>query len=335
MSSTIGNSSHNSHHQYEALSTSLQSQDEGQRTRGRRGPQNNDKASSAIRRRTTSQGMESHNYEPDESEIWRAAMALEHYNTNHRTTSSKIISRAFQRWLLTFGIGVVQAVFALSCNLTSKYLSHRKFSAIQKVLTQSTNIYKHHVTTIVNDDDAMLLMNDDAMGHSSTNDTSRDNAGLHLLHAFFLYTGYQVLFAAIAFLFVWIEPVAAGSGIPEIKCFLNGVKIPRLLEWKTLACKLCGLAFSVASGMPLGMEGPMVHSGSIVSALISQGQCCIVRGTRTRQEMFGQFRNDREKRDFVACGTAAGVCSAFGTPIGGVLFSLEEASSYYSNDLTW
>jgi len=63
----------------------------------------------------------------------------------------------------------------------------------------------------------------------------------------------------------------------------------------------------------------MVHSGAVVATTLSS--------TSTR--------NDVQKRDFVACGAAAGVWTAFSAPIGGILFALEEGTSYWGPSLTW
>lgn len=123
-------------------------------------------------------------------------------------------------------------------------------------------------------------------------------------------------------------------GIPEIKCFLNGLNIPNLVSFKTLVCKAVGIVFSCAAGLPLGKEGPMVHIGAVIASGISQGEALLC-GMDTTFNRFQDLRNDREKRDFVACGAAAGVAAAFGAPIGGVLFSLEEGASFWSTKLTW
>lgn len=55
-----------------------------------------------------------------------------------------------------------------------------------------------------------------------------------------------------AILVSYIEPVAAGSGIPQIKCYLNGIKIPRVVRIKTLAVKTIGVICTVVGGLAGG-----------------------------------------------------------------------------------
>jgi hypothetical protein len=274
--------------------------------------------------------IQSHNYEPDESEVWRAYVAQVHFSNRGQwwTTGKK---RALKRWVLTFCVGVLQALVALFCNFGSRTLSKLKFDHVYDLLKESAAT-NPTATYSTNDD----LYVEGGAGGSSGGADSSDQAGGNgtILSAFIAFVLYQTTFAALASFFVWIEPVAAGSGIPEVKCFLNGIDLPRVVRVKTLLCKVVGVLFSVAAGLPVGKEGPMVHSGAVVAAGISQGKTKFG-GVDTSFSKFSDFRNDREKRDFVACGAAAGVASAFGAPIGGVLFSLEEGASYWSTKLTW
>ena len=144
---------------------------------------------------------------------------------------------------------------------------------------------------------------------------------------------FNIMFVAIAAaLVVFGEPLAAGSGIPEIKCYLNGVKIRHVTRAKTLFCKAVGVLFSVSGGLFVGKEGPMIHSGGVIGAGIPQFETFSVKKFRLNVPY---FRSDRDKRDFVSAGAAAGVAAAFGAPIGGVLFSLEEGCSFWSQSLTW
>ncbi|XP_076820121.1 H(+)/Cl(-) exchange transporter 6-like [Clavelina lepadiformis] len=145
-----------------------------------------------------------------------------------------------------------------------------------------------------------------------------------------LFNASFVLVAAA--LVVFGEPLAAGSGIPEIKCYLNGVKVQHVIRLWTLFCKAVGVLFSVSGGLLVGKEGPMIHSGGVIGAGVPQFESLSFRKFKLKIPF---FRSDREKRDFVSAGAAAGVAAAFGAPIGGVLFSLEEGSSFWNQSLTW
>jgi len=297
--------------------------------------------------------LQSHNYEPDESEVWRAYVAQQHFsNRGQWWTTGKL--RALKRWGLTFLVGVVQAMIATTCNMASRRLGSMKYDHVYDLLavnsmkmngmTAASSVSNGGDDYLVNGGsyytaDGYLDLNQDGIPDSEQegNETSSpiDEYWFNFWGSPFLcFLFYQTVFALAASAFVYLEPVAAGSGIPEVKCFLNGIDLPRIVRFKTLVCKVIGVTFSVAAGLPVGKEGPMVHSGSVVAAGMSQGRTNLW-GIDTSFSKFSDFRNDREKRDFVACGAAAGVASAFGAPIGGVLFSLEEGASYWSTKLTW
>ncbi|KAH9812858.1 chloride channel, partial [Melampsora americana] len=115
---------------------------------------------------------------------------------------------------------------------------------------------------------------------------------------------------------------AAGSGIPEIKCILSGFVIRGYLGSWTLFTKSFGLALSVASGLSLGKEGPLVHIASCIGNIFTR--------------WFQKFdRNEAKRREVLSAACAAGVSVAFGAPIGGVLFSLEEVSYFFPPRVMW
>ncbi|KAF7965832.1 hypothetical protein HWV62_41252 [Athelia sp. TMB] len=115
---------------------------------------------------------------------------------------------------------------------------------------------------------------------------------------------------------------AAGSGIPELKTILSGFVIHGYLGGRVLFTKSFGLALSVASGLSLGKEGPFVHIASCIGNIISRFV--------TKYE-----NNEGKRREIISAAAAAGVAVAFGAPIGGTLFSLEEVSYFFPPKVMW
>lgn len=151
--------------------------------------------------------------------------------------------------------------------------------------------------------------------------------------AFFSFQFISIFLALIAGLLCWWQPAAAGSGIPELISFLNGINLSNAVEFWVLVAKVIAMCFSVSAGLPMGKEGPMVHAGGIIGALMSQGYTFSL-GFDTSWKRFQDLRNDINKRDFVTYGSAAGISGAFRAPIGGILLTLEESASFWSTGVT-
>ncbi|KAJ9078026.1 glycerol ethanol, ferric requiring protein, variant 4 [Entomophthora muscae] len=140
---------------------------------------------------------------------------------------------------------------------------------------------------------------------------------------FVFYLSFSTLFAFLsAYLVKRFAPTAAGSGIPQIKTILGGFILPDFLGKSTLLIKTISLILAVSSGLSLGKEGPSVHLACCIGAVISK--------------WFSKFKNNHGKnREILSAASAAGVAVAFGSPIGGVLYSLEELSTLFPKKTLW
>ncbi|XP_040379348.1 putative chloride channel-like protein CLC-g [Oryza brachyantha] len=138
------------------------------------------------------------------------------------------------------------------------------------------------------------------------------------------------MFATV--LTVYVAPAAAGSGIPEVKAYLNGVDAPDIFSLKTLVVKVVGCIAAVSSSLHVGKAGPLVHTGACIASILGQGGSSKYHLTC---KWLRYFKNDRDRRDLVTCGAGAGIAAAFRAPVGGVLFALETVSSWWRSALLW
>uniref|UniRef100_A0AAQ5ZQ09 Chloride channel protein n=1 Tax=Amphiprion ocellaris TaxID=80972 RepID=A0AAQ5ZQ09_AMPOC len=137
---------------------------------------------------------------------------------------------------------------------------------------------------------------------------------------------YPMILVMFASLFCHlVSPQAIGSGIPELKTILRGVVLKEYLTLKAFVAKVVGLTAGLGSGMPVGKEGPFVHIASICAAVLS----------RFMSIFSGVYENPYGYTDILTVGCAVGVGCCFGTPLGGVLFSIEVTSTYFAVRNYW
>ena len=130
---------------------------------------------------------------------------------------------------------------------------------------------------------------------------------------------------AAAFITVYYAPQAASTGIPETKAFLNGCDVKGAFSLQTFIVKAIGVCLVIAAGAPVGLEGPMVHIGAMVASHVVLSM-----------EQFGLLKNPGDRNHLlthlVTCGVASGISAAFNSPIGGVLFVVEDLAARWLVD---
>lgn len=123
-----------------------------------------------------------------------------------------------------------------------------------------------------------------------------------------------VFSVGVAFL-VSREPLSSGSGIPQVKGEFSGrIKA----NWAAvIIAKFFGGIMAIGGGLSLGREGPSIQLGAMVGKGFSR--------------LSGRLRS--EERMLMTCGAGAGLAAAFGAPLAGVVFTLEEIHKNFSSHI--
>uniref|UniRef100_A0A674MI34 Chloride channel protein n=1 Tax=Takifugu rubripes TaxID=31033 RepID=A0A674MI34_TAKRU len=240
---------------------------------------------------------------------------------SRRSTAALLhsISDAFSGWLLMLLVGLMAGALAGGIDIAAHWLTDMKEGICLDGFWFSHEhcCWKSSETTFKDRDRCPQWQ---TWGELITG--TSEGAFSYILN-YLIYIVWALFFAFLAVTLVRaFAPYACGSGIPEIKTILSGFIIRGYLGKWTLITKTVTLVLAVSSGLSLGKEGPLVHVA-----------CCCA---NILCHLFTKYRkNEAKRREVLSAAAAVGVSVAFGAPIGGVLFSLEEVSYYFPLKTLW
>ncbi|KAA8493773.1 Chloride channel protein F [Porphyridium purpureum] len=144
-------------------------------------------------------------------------------------------------------------------------------------------------------------------------------------HAQFVSVALMMLFhatlATCSYLVVSLfgEGFSVGSGIPELKCALQGNYHTKLFSFRTLLSKAVGLSLSLASGLSIGRLGPFVHFATVVASQ-----------TGKLKFLFPWLARSPKKRiQAMVAACAIGVSATTGSIVGATFLSIELTGLYF------
>ncbi|KAJ8867424.1 hypothetical protein PR048_031225 [Dryococelus australis] len=228
---------------------------------------------------------------------------------------------AWSGWVCVLLVGLFTGAVAGIIDIGASWMSDLKFGICPQAfwLNREQCCWSSNETTFNDGNCSQWWTWSEVFGQS------REGVGAYII-SYLIYIVWALVFAALAAALVrMFAPYACGSGIPEIKTILSGFIIRGYLGKWTLIIKSVGIMLAVSAGLSLGKEGPMVHIACCIGNILSY--------------LFPKYgRNEAKKREILSAAAAAGVSVAFGAPIGGVLFSLEEgviATVFIKANLYW
>ncbi len=142
------------------------------------------------------------------------------------------------------------------------------------------------------------------------------------------------ILSPICFLIAWwlvvkYGPYARTSGIPQVRAAIEldttnyDKKIKKLLSLKILVVKVVSGLFMILGGGAVGKEGPVIQLSGIVFKKFN--------------DWLPSWWPPISKRNMITAGAAAGLAAAFNTPLGGIVFAIEELTkthfSYFKTAL--
>lgn len=152
-----------------------------------------------------------------------------------------------------------------------------------------------------------------------------ESATESFLHLFRRYPYLPLLLTPLCFLLSrWFilrfAPAAGGSGIPQVMAALdlaqnNKPLVSKLLGFRIVLAKIASNLSVLLGGGITGREGPMVQIGASIF---------LVFGRKLRR-----FFPKLESSTLIASGGAAGIAAAFNTPLGGIVFAIEELVGHH------
>ncbi len=117
-------------------------------------------------------------------------------------------------------------------------------------------------------------------------------------------------------------PMAGGGGIPQVMVALDlhsdeksRPAVQDMMSIRTALVKVASSCLAVLGGAAIGNEGPSVHISSCIFYSIYR--------------LYNKVQPKLDHRIWVVTGSAAGLAATFNTPLGGIVYAIEELGSQH------